>query len=353
MQAARLYGAKDIRVEETPEVGAPGPGEVVLEIKAVGICGSDLHTFEDGRIGDTRVASPLVLGHEFGGVIKEVGEGALDGEGRPLRAGQRVAVDPATPCWSCEMCELGHPNLCLNLSFYGLYPDHGALRNRMIVGGRNCFPVPDSISDAGLALLETLGVAIHAVDLGKLKVARSVAVVGSGPIGLMITKLAALSGARPVYAFDKFPWRTERALEWGATHSFCLGDGGEDGDPVAWLMKETGGRGADVVFEAAWADESIAQAAEMARLGGRLVLVGIPGNDTLTLKHSVARRKGLTILMSRRMKHTYPRAIRLATEGGVDLDALVSHRFELAETPRAFQLNLAYPEGLHKVIVEV
>lgn len=108
-----------------------------------------------------------------------------------------------------------------------------------------------------------------------------------------------------------------------------------------------------MVFEAAWADASVQQAAEMARLGGRLVLVGIPGDDTLCLKHSVARRKGLSIMMSRRMKHTYPRAIRLAAKGAVDLDALVSHRFPLAEAPRAFDLNLAYPEGLHKVIVEV
>ena len=370
MLAARLYGPRDIRVDDIPRPDPPGPGEILLKVTAVGICGSDLHTYADGRIGDTKVQSPLVLGHEFAGVVDAVGADARDGLDDALVPGQRVAVDPATPCYHCEMCEMGHPNLCRRLHFCGLWPDDGALRQYMICPARSCFPYPDSLSDAAGALLEPLGVALHAVDLGKLKVANSVAVLGCGPIGLMIIRLAKLSGADPIYAFDCFPWRAEKALDWGATHAWTLqqvsdthvlplsvhGEGvrgwGSTTDSVAAIHQITGGRGVDVAFEAAWSDHSVEQAAEMARLGGRLVLVGIPSEDQFVIKHSVARRKGLTILMSRRMKHTYPRAIRVATSR-LNLDVLISHRFPLEQTAQAFAMNAEYQPGVHKIVVDI
>lgn len=350
MKAARLYGPKDIRIDTIPEPPAPGPGDVLVRVAAVGICGSDLHMYVDGRIGDTVFESPLVLGHEFAGEVIAVGPGATDGHYQPLHPGQRVAVDPATPFYEHEMYEKGHPNLCPD-TFYGLYPVDGALQECMICHGRNCFPIPDSISDGAGTLLETLGVAIHAVDLGKLRVAESVGVIGCGPVGLLIMKLALLSGAGPVYAFDLLPWRVEKAKAWGADDAWQVGD--DLNAAVAAIDHATGGRGLDVVFEAAWADHSIGMAAEMARLGGRLVLVGIPGSDHMEMKHSTARRKGLTIRMSRRMKHTYPRAIQLATSGKLDLDDLISHHFSLAETPQAFALNEHYAEGVQKIIIDV
>lgn len=351
MLAARLYGPRDVRIDDVPEPPAPKRGEILIEVTAVGICGSDLHTYTDGRIGDTVVQSPLILGHEFAGVVLAVGPEAYDGEHTLLAPGQRVAVDPSTPCWHCDMCEQGHPNLCRRLHFHGLWPDDGALQERMIVAARNCFLIPDVLSDACGALLEPLGVAIHAVDLGKLKVARSVAVLGCGPIGLMIIKLARMSGADPIYAFDCFPWRAAEAKTWGATAAWTL----DEGDSVQRIHDLTGGRGVDVVIEAAWAGDSVRQAAEMARLGGRLVLVGIPGEDTMTLRHSVARRKGLTIMMARRMKHTYPRAIHLATSeiAALNLEDLISHRLPLAESARAFAINADYEPGVHKVVVDV
>jgi L-iditol 2-dehydrogenase len=234
------------------------------------------------------------------------------------------------------------------MHFCGLYPDDGSLREYMLVRARDCFPVPDTISDAGMALLEPLGVALHAVDLGKLRVARSVAVLGCGPIGMMIIKLIRMSGADPIYAFDRFPWRAAKAKDWGASETWTL-----ENDPVQTINQLTNGRGVDVVFEAAWADESIAQAAEMARLGGRVVLVGIPSDDRILMKHSTARRKGLSIMMSRRMKHVYPRTIRLAGSGKIDLDDIISHRFPLSQANEAFSLNVDYPEGIQKVIIDV
>ncbi len=349
MQVARLHGPKDIRIANEPAPAPPGPGEVTLAIKTVGLCGSDLHLYEAGRIGYTVASQPFVLGHEFMGEVAAVGADALDGEHQPLQVGQRVAVEPAVPCWRCELCEHGQPNLCPNHYFYGLFPEDGALRERMNVSARNCFPMPDSLSDDAGPLLETLGVAIHATDLSKIRIASTVAVLGAGPVGLLITKLAALAGASQVFAFDKLDWRVQKAREWGATQACNV----DQCDPVGAVMEATGGRGVDVAIEAAWADHSVQQAADMARNGGRLVLVGIASDDKLQLKHSVARRKGLTIMMSRRMKHTYPRAIDLATSGKVKLEELVSHRFDLSQTARAYASNAAYEAGINKVILRV
>ena len=347
MLAARLHGPRDLRVERLPRPGRPGPGLVRLQVKATGICGSDLHSYADGRIGDTNVTSPLILGHEFAGVVESAGTDTRDGNADPLRPGTRVAVDPAQPCHRCEFCEQGHPNLCCRLHFCGTHPDGGSLCEMMLMPARCCFPVPDNLDDASAALLEPLGVALHAIDLARLRVAHSVAILGAGPIGLLILQLARLSGAGPIFVTDKFPWRLALAERWGGVPVAC-----DSEDPVARIHRETHGRGVDVAIEAAWADQSVNQAAGMTRLGGRLVLVGIPGDDRLELQASTARRKGLTIMMSRRMKHVYPRAIRLATEGRVDLPGLVSHRFPLARAQEAFQLNAAYANKVVKLIVE-
>lgn len=347
MKAARLYGPRDMRIDDVPEPGAPQAGEALIRVGAVGVCGSDLHTYEDGRIGDTVVRDPLVLGHEFAGTVIDAGPDALDGFGAPLRAGQRVTVEPGLPCHHCDRCEHGHPNLCRHLGFMGLWPQDGALQERMIVPARNCFPMPDSLSMDEGALLEPLGVALHAIDLAKLRVAEPVAVLGCGPIGLMIMRLAQLAGAGPIYAVDQFGWRLDAAREWGADETIDM----TARDPITALRDLTGGCGVPRVIEAAWAGDAVRQAVEMADLGARVVLVGIPGDDSAHFKHSSARRKGLSLIMSRRMKHTYPRAIRLAESGAVQLERLVSHHFSLEQAGAAHALNAAYQDNVIKVMV--
>ena len=347
MLAARLHGPADLRVERVPHPGPPGRGQALLRVKVTGVCGSDLHSYHDARIGDTPIEEPLVLGHEFSGVIEAVGSEAVDGHFEPLRAGTRVAVDPAQPCGRCELCVQGHPNLCRRLHFCGNYPDGGSLCQWMHMSARSCFPVPRALNDTEAALLEPLGVAVHAVDLARIKVAGSVAVLGAGPIGLLILQVVKLTGADPVFITDKFSWRLKQAARYGAIPINC-----DTEDAVQRIATETHGRGVDVAIEAAWGDRSVEQAAEMARLGGRVVLVGIPGDDRLAMKASTARRKGLTLLLSRRMKHIYPRALCLATENRVDLSGLVTHRFPLKRAAEAFRMNAAYEDKVVKVMVE-
>jgi len=346
--AVRLHGARDLRVEQVVHPGRPGAGQALLRVTSVGICGSDLHSYLDGRIGDNVVTTPLILGHEFGAVVEAVGDGARDGNFEPLSPGTRVAVDPAQPCGRCEMCEHGHPNLCYRLHFCGSFPDDGSLCEQIIMPAHTCFPLPSSIDDAGAALLEPLGIAIHAIDLAKIQVANSVAILGAGCIGLYLLQLAKRSGADPVFIVDQFDWRLQLAARYGGIPiNFA------QTDPVRTVMDATKRRGVDVAIEAAWADHSVQQAADMARLGGRLVLVGIPGSDVVELKHSTIRRKGLTIRTVRRMKHTYPRAIHLAESGMIDLNGMVSHHFPLAETPAAYALNAAYQDNVIKIMIDV
>jgi L-iditol 2-dehydrogenase len=347
MLAARLHGPKDLRVERLPRPGAPEHGQVLLRVLTTGICGSDLHSYLDARIGDTAVEKPLILGHEFSAVVEAVGPESVGGDFQPLKPGTRVAVDPAQPCHCCEPCEHGHPNLCCNLAFCGNYPYGGSFCEQMLMPARSCFPVPDSLDDESAALVEPLGVAIHAVDLAKLRVGCSTAILGMGPIGLLCLQLAKLAGADPIFVTDKLPWRLKLAQKWGGIPIRC-----DQEDAVKRIAKEMRGRGVDVAIEVAWGGESVAQSAEMARLGGRVVLVGIPGDNQLTMKHSTARRKGLTVVLSRRMKHCYPRTVRLAERGRVDLPGLVSHRFPLNRIGEAFALNTAYKDQVVKIMIQ-
>lgn len=346
-RAARLHGPKDLRVDDIPAADAPGRRQARVRITAVGICGSDLHTYLDGAIGTTRLKSPLPLGHEFAGVVESIGDTAMDGEGKTLVVGTRVAVDPARSCGRCELCHLGHPNLCTSLEFTGLYPVPGALQEYLTVPAHCCFPVPDTVDDAEAAMLEPLGIAIHAVDLAHIKPGDTVAIVGSGTIGLCCLQMATLAGAATVFSTDLHGWRLDAAKGFGAT----IVDIGSV-DPVATIMNATNGRGVDVALECAWSsDEAIAQAVDVLRPGGRLVVVGISGDDTLTFNHSAVRRRGLTIAICRRMKHTYPRAIELVNRGLVDVKTLVTDQVGLEDAAGAFADAAGYRPGIIKAIV--
>lgn len=333
MLAARLHGTGDVRVAREP-VPVPGEGEVLVRVTAVGICGSDLHWYADGGIGDARLSRPLVVGHEAAGVV----------ESGP-RAGQRVAIDPAVPCGRCELCVAGHPNLCPTVGFLGHGPTDGALRQFVAWPDHLLPAMPDALSDADIAMLEPLGVAVHAHDLGHQRVADTVVVVGAGPIGLCLLQVARAAGAKAVYAVDPRAHRADAALRLGADAVLPH----RPAEFAAALAEVTGGRGVDVAFEAVGSDEAVGLAVEAAMPGARVVLAGIPDEDRTTFTASVARRKGLTLALVRRMKDVYPRSAALVERGLVDVRSLVSHTFDLAETDEAFRVAQAR-EGL-KVVV--
>jgi L-iditol 2-dehydrogenase len=231
------------------------------------------------------------------------------------------------------------------LLFAGHGATDGALREWMAWSEKSLFPIPDSISDAEGAMLEPLGVAIHTVDLGKVKAGMTVGVFGCGPVGLLIIQMAKLSGAAKIVATDKLPHRLEAAKGFGADEAFLV-----DTDArLNEIQAATNGRGVDVAFEAAGAQEAVDTSFAAVVPGGKVVLAGIPDNDKTSFSASLARRKGLTIKLVRRMKHTYPRAIELVVKGLVDVRSVVTHRFPLDQAVEAFR-TAERREGL-KVIV--
>jgi L-iditol 2-dehydrogenase len=335
MQVVRLHGAGDLRLHDEP-MPSPGTGESLVRVTAVSICGSDIHWFAEGGIGDSHVKQPLVLGHEFAGVI-------ADGE----RSGERVAIDPAIACGVCEFCLEGNPNFCTSMRFAGDGKFDGALREYVAWPAHCLFRLPDSIGNAEGALLEPLGVGIHAIDLGHLRPGMSVGIFGCGPIGLLMVQLARMSGATRIIATDKLPHRLQAAQSFGATDVFQA----EGGHENVQILSATCDRGVDVAFEVAGENDAVETAVAVAKRGARVILVGIPADDRTAFNASTARRKGLTIKMVRRMKHTYPRAISLVERGLVDVHSLVTHRFLLTEAKPAL-VEAEKRSGL-KVVIEL
>jgi L-iditol 2-dehydrogenase len=329
MKSLRLHAPGDLRLHEEP-VPVPGEGEKLLRVTAVGICGSDLHWFNEAGIGDSRLEKPLVLGHEFTALTDD---------------GERVAVDPSITCGVCEYCKRGDPNLCEKLIFAGHANQDGALREQMAWPKSCLFPLPDQISDTDGVMLEPLGIAIHAVDLAHLRVGMSVGVFGCGPIGLLILQLARLAGVNKVFATDILPHRVEAARALGADGAYLVE--GSFSDRKAMLLN---GQVLDVVFEVAGENAAVEMAVATARPGGKVILVGIPPDDRTSFTASLARRKGLTFKLVRRMKLTYPRAIRLVESEKVNVRSLVTHTFSLEHAAEAFAVATRR-EGLKVVII--
>jgi len=336
--AAFIHGVKDIRVEPFYPLTA-GNDEVTVDVASVGICGSDLHYYKDGGIGSALIKKPFVPGHEFSATLQQ------DIETLGLKKGQLVAVDPALPCHTCEWCHRGHHNLCPNVVFLGAPPNHGALTQNIVVPAQSIIVLPATMSADQGAMLEPLGVSIHAVDLAKPRLMESVAVLGCGAIGLGVIQLLKNSTACEIIAIDPQGHRAKAALSSGAHQS---------GDKVDAILDMTSGMGCDLVIEATNSPNGFADAVKASKIGGRIILAGIPDGDLYApLSAAEARRRGLTIKFSRRMGTVYPRAIKLVSQGKVDVDSLVSHHFELQDTAEAFAMQDNETDGLIKSIVRI
>lgn len=332
MRAVRLHGVRDLRVETAPKPER-GENEVLLRVRAVGVCGSDLHYYTEGGIGAARATEPFILGHEFAAEVVEGGD---------LEPGTLVAVDPNRSCGLCEWCREGYPNLCPNVEFTGVPPYQGAMAEYVTARPEELVTLPEGMDAATAALLEPLGIAVHALDLAHLKPMASVAVLGAGPIGLLIAQVARLCGAGQLIVVEPLEYRRELALKLGA--DVAVASHGE-------IKALTGGRGVDVVLEATTSPLGPQHAAEAVRIGGKLVLVGIPGGDEFALNASLVRRKGLTIKLSRRMGHVYSRAIQMVERGQIDLKAVMSHTLGLEGVPEAFAMHADYRDGVIKSVV--
>lgn len=333
MRVAVLNGVHDIAVEERP-VPVPGHGEVLVRVGSVGVCGSDVHYFEEGRIGEFVVERPLVLGHEAGGVVAATGPGV-----RGLEPGTRVALEPGVPCRSCRPCLTGHYNLCPEMSFFGTPPVDGAFCEYVVLPRAFVFEVPEALTDDDAALLEPLSVGIWACRRGGVTAGSRVLVTGAGPIGLVAAQTARAFGATEVVVADLNAHRLRLAADLGATGTIDV--------------RQTGiGEAAfepDVLLECSGSVAAIREAVPTVARAGRVVLVGM-GGDEVPLPLSAVQRRELEVTGTFRYASTWPTAIELAASGRVTLDRLVTGHYGLADVREALTAGMSDERSVKAVL---
>ncbi|MGA5303224.1 NAD(P)-dependent alcohol dehydrogenase [Nucisporomicrobium flavum] len=328
MRAAVLREPLDLIVEERP-APQPGPGEVLVRVTAVGVCGSDTHYYDHGRIGHFVVEAPLVLGHEAAGVIEAVGAGVTD-----RHVGQRVSIEPGVPDLTCPECLAGRYNLCHRMRFFATPPVDGAFAELVTVHAAFAHPVPDEVSDDAAALLEPLSVAVWACEKARVRPGDRVLVTGAGPIGLLALQTARAYGATDVTVLDINPDRLEVARACGATRTAL-----DEHQPAPTVLLECSGSTAAVM-------------SGLRALGraGRAVLIGM-GADELLIPVAELQMREIVLTGVFRYANTWPTAIHLAASGRVDLDALVTAHYGLRDTHLALTAAREVP-GSIKVIVQ-
>ncbi len=342
MKAVYLHGPGDLRLHEDPVPAIAAPDDVLIEVKAVGVCGSDCHYYQRGRIGPFVVTEPLILGHECSGVVAAVGE-----EVAGLRPGDQVAVEPGVPCRRCRRCREGRYNICENeVTFMGTPPWHGAFREYLTWPADFVFKLPEGVSLEDGAMVEPLAVGVHACRRGGVQPGQSAAVIGAGPIGLLAAQAAAAYGAHPVIVSDIIAPRLERARKLGA-----LAVDAQREDAAERVRDFTDGKGADVVIETAGTLATIRQAAQMVRTGGVVVLVGLPPEDEgpMPVMDQIAREYDIRTVF--RYANCYPPALSLIAAGRIDLASLRTHEFPLAQTEEAVKQVIEHKAETVKALV--
>ncbi len=333
MRASVLHAAGSLRVEERDDP-RPGPYEVLIKVASVGVCGSDVHYFEDGRIGSFAVEAPLVLGHEASGVVVEVGTQVTR-----VGVGQRVSLEPGVPDFTCPECLAGRYNLCHDMRFFATPPIDGAFAELVTTHELFAHPVPDTLSDDAAALLEPLSVGLWACQKASVGAGSRVLVTGAGPVGLVATQAARALGAAEITVTDVNPHRLQLALDLGADAVL---------DVRSEAVAEAGLR-PDVLLECSGHPVATREAIGVVSRAGHVVLVGM-GGDELTLPLSRVQEYELTVTGTFRYAHTWPAAIALAASGRVELDRLVTGRYGLDQVEEALTVARTDPSAVKPVV---
>lgn len=343
MKVAVMEAIGKIKMEER-DIPKAKDNEVLVKLEYVGICGSDLHYYETGAIGDFVVEPPFVLGHEPGGTVVEVGKDV-----KHLKVGDRVALEPGKTCGRCEFCKTGRYNLCPDVVFFATPPVDGVFQEYVAHEADLCFKLPENVSTLEGALIEPLAVGFHAAMQGGARAGQTAVVMGSGCIGLVTMMALKAMGVSKVYVVDIMEKRLEKALELGA-------DGvinGKEKDAVEEVMKLTDGRGCDLVIETAGTQITTVQAMRMTKKGATIVLVGYSKTGEMTLPISMALDKELTFKTVFRYRHIYPMAIEAVAAGKVNLKGIVTDIFSLDEAQKAMDYSVNNKADVVKAVIRI
>lgn len=343
MKVAVMEGIGKMGYIQRP-IPTPKANEALVKLEYVGICGSDMHYYETGAIGDYVVEPPFVLGHEPGGVVVAVGEDV-----KHLKVGDRVALEPGKTCGHCEFCKTGRYNLCPDVIFFATPPVDGVFQEYVAHEADLCFKLPENVSILEGALIEPLAVGFHAANQGGAHAGQTAVVMGAGCIGLVSMMALKAEGVSKVYVVDIMQKRLDKALELGA-------DGvinGKDQDVVKAIMELTNGAGCDLAIETAGTEITTRQCIHMAKKGATIVLVGYSKSGEMTLPLSLALDKELTFKTIFRYRHIYPMAIEAVAAGKVNLKGIVTDLFDFDNIQEAMDKSVQDKANIVKAVVKI
>lgn len=343
MKVAVMNGIGKMGFEER-EIPKPASNEVLVKLDYVGICGSDLHYYETGAIGNYIVEPPFVLGHEPGGIVVEVGENV-----QHLKVGDRVALEPGKTCGHCEFCREGKYNLCPDVVFFATPPVDGVFQEYVAHEADLCFKLPENVSTLEGALIEPLAVGFHAAIQGDAHLGQKAVVMGAGCIGLVSMMALKARGVSEVYVVDVLENRLEKAMELGAAAVIH----GMKENVLERISQLTGGKGADLVIETAGTEITTRQAIQMAKKGSNIVLVGYSKTGEMTLPMSLVLDKELTFKTVFRYRHIYPMAIEAVSSGKVNLKGIVTDIFPLDEAQKAMDYSISHKADIVKAVIQI
>jgi L-iditol 2-dehydrogenase len=344
MKAAVLTGIRSMEIRDVPEPRLKSGADVLLKVEAVGVCGSDVHYYTQGRIGSQVVQYPFAVGHEMSATVAQIGHHV-----RRFKPGDRVAIDPAMPCGRCDQCRAGRPHTCRRIRFLGCPGQaDGCLSERLVMPEACCFPIRAKTTFEQAAFVEPLSIGVYAVTLAGEVRGKTVAVLGTGPIGLCVTLAARARRVKTIYATDLIPERLAAAGRAGADWT-----GNPRREDVVAAISKRVPLLLDVVFECCGQQEALDQAVQLLKPGGRLVIVGIPETDRVSFDIDLLRRREIAILNVRRQNECVQPALDLLERGKVNVDFMVTHRVSLDRVQEAFDRVAGYRDGVIKAMVRI
>jgi L-iditol 2-dehydrogenase len=329
----------EIRPYEAPP---PGPGEIQVRVDAVGVCGSDLHNFAEGRIGDVESRYPMVLGHEPTGTVVRLGAGATG-----FAPGDRVALEAPFYCYHCEFCLTGRHNLCETVRFLSNPGEPGFFRDHVNLPPENLLAVPANLNQVEATLFEPLAIALHSFRYGAPKLGETAVVLGAGPIGLSTIGALKLAGVARIWCVEPVEHRRRMALAIGADVALDP----RAGDPVEAVRADTKRRGVDMAYDCAAKDDTMNQAIAIGAAGARIVITGLPSEVRPRIDFHLMRRREQQFYTVRRSNHNSELALRLLRDNVARFAPMVTHRMKLEDAQRAFEILEAYADGVGKIVL--
>jgi L-iditol 2-dehydrogenase len=344
MKSMQLTGIRQMEMFDVPKPDIQNDGDVLIRMQAVGVCGSDVHYYVTGKIGSQVVQYPFPVGHEGAGIVEKVGSAVSS-----LRAGDRIAVEPAMPCGTCDQCLAGRPHTCRKLRFLGCPGQaKGCLSEYIVIPQGSCLPVPASMSFEQASISEPLAIGLYAARLAGELHKKNIAILGSGPIGLSVLTGVRLAGAGNVYVTDKIDERLTIARKSGATGTYNILQ-----EDVVMEMKKREPLMLDMVFECCGRQEALDQAVDLLKPGGELLIVGIPQFSRFSFPVDDLRRKEICIRNVRRQNGCDQEAIRIIADGSATVDHWITHRFGFEDGKKAFDLVAGYWDGVMKAMITI